>query len=233
MFSLANPLGGEQEVAASDTPANRFGSTLITLARAIERLHEILQHPAVRTAYGAAPDQGDASTPAASAPAGEDAAVPTAGPARTVAPAVVREPAPADGPSRGREPEPVVAPPALSPVPPPVGERARRSIPQDVKIAVSARDGGRCRQCGSTAQLHFDHVIPISRGGANTVANIQLLCGACNRAKGAKMKLAAGLGGRAAPRGGKMPARPMKVAHVARLPLRGTAGRHHPEVQAC
>ena len=71
----------------------------------------------------------------------------------------------------------------------PVGERARRSIPQDVKIAVSARDGGRCRQCGSTVQLHFDHVIPISRGGANTVANIQLLCGACNRAKGAKLKL--------------------------------------------
>jgi hypothetical protein len=156
-------------VAASDTPANRFGSTLITLARAIERLYEILQHPAVQTAYGAAPDQADASDPAASAPAGEDTAVP----------------------SRGLEPEPVIAPPALSPVPPPVGERARRSIPQDVKIAVSARDGGRCRQCGSTAQLHFDHVIPISRGGANTVANIQLLCGACNRAKGAKMKLAA------------------------------------------
>ena len=55
---------------------------------------------------------------------------------------------------------------------------------------MSARDGGRCRQCGSTNQLHFDHVIPISGGGANTVANIQLLCGACNRAKGAKLKLA-------------------------------------------
>jgi 5-methylcytosine-specific restriction endonuclease McrA len=74
------------------------------------------------------------------------------------------------------------------------GKGARRSIPQDVKIAVSARDGGRCRQCGSTVQLHFDHVIPISRGGANTVANIQLLCGACNRAKGAKLKLTAGCG---------------------------------------
>jgi hypothetical protein len=107
----------------------------------------------------------------------------------------------------------------LTPAPPPVGERARRSIPQDVKIAVSARDGGRCRQCGSTAQLHFDHVIPISRGGANTVANIQLLCGACNRAKGAKMKLTASRG-RAARRGGKLPARPMNVPHVARLPLR-------------
>jgi HNH endonuclease len=149
-------------VAASETPANPFGSTLIALARAIERLYEILQHPAVQTAYGTASDQVLESTPAAG---GE-------------------EPAPA-GPAGTGEP---VVPPAASPVPPPVGERARRSIPQDVKIAVSARDGGQCRQCGSTAQLHFDHVIPISRGGANTVANIQLLCGACNRAKGAKLK---------------------------------------------
>ncbi len=67
----------------------------------------------------------------------------------------------------------------------PVGERNTRSIPQDVKIAVAARDGGRCRQCGSTTDLHFDHVIAWSKGGANTVANIQLLCGPCNRRKGA------------------------------------------------
>ena len=67
----------------------------------------------------------------------------------------------------------------------PVGERNTRSIPQDVKIAVAARDGGRCRQCGSTTELHFDHVIPWSKGGANTVTNIQLLCGPCNRRKGA------------------------------------------------
>lgn len=72
-------------------------------------------------------------------------------------------------------------------IPEPVGERHRRSIPQDVKIAVSARDHGRCRQCGSTEQLHFDHVIPVSKGGANTVANIQLLCGPCNRTKGARL----------------------------------------------
>lgn len=142
-------------MAASETPANRFGSTLIILARALERLHEILQHPAVQTAYGAASEQASAGEPVAA----------------TADPAGPGEPAATAGP-----------------IPPPVGERAKRSIPQDVKIAVSARDRGRCRQCGSTQQLHFDHVIPISRGGANTVANIQLLCGACNRAKGAKLK---------------------------------------------
>jgi hypothetical protein len=67
----------------------------------------------------------------------------------------------------------------------PVGERNTRVIPQDVKIKVAARDGGRCRQCGSTEELHLDHVVPWSKGGANTVANIQLLCGPCNRRKGA------------------------------------------------
>lgn len=85
-----------------------------------------------------------------------------------------------------QESEPLAPDPPPAPeIPYPVGERIRRLIPQAVKIVVSVRDGGRCRQCGSTEQLHFDHVIPVSRGGANTVANIQLLCAACNRAKGA------------------------------------------------
>jgi hypothetical protein len=47
----------------------------------------------------------------------------------------------------------------------PRGERNTRAIPQDVKIAVAARDHGRCRQCGSMEDLHYDHVIPWSRGG--------------------------------------------------------------------
>ncbi len=66
-----------------------------------------------------------------------------------------------------------------------IGERNSRVIPQDVKIAVAARDKGRCVQCGSTEDLHYDHKIPWSRGGSNTVNNIQLLCGLCNRRKGA------------------------------------------------
>jgi len=77
-------------------------------------------------------------------------------------------------------------PPERRRIPEPVGERHKRRIPQDVKIAVSARDEGQCRQCGSTQNLHFDHIIPVSRGGANTVANIQLLCGPCNRTKAAR-----------------------------------------------
>jgi HNH endonuclease len=68
--------------------------------------------------------------------------------------------------------------------PPPTGERTSRTIPQDVRIAVAVRDGGKCRQCGSTEDLHFDHVIAWAKGGANTIKNVQLLCGPCNRKKG-------------------------------------------------
>jgi hypothetical protein len=82
--------------------------------------------------------------------------------------------------TRATPPVTYLPPPAA-----PLGQRNTRSIPQAVKIAVVTRDGGRCRQCGSADDLHFDHVIPWSKGGANTVANIQLLCGRCNRRKGA------------------------------------------------
>jgi|SRR5215218_815703 len=58
-----------------------------------------------------------------------------------------------------------------------------RYIPNDVKAEAMRRDGGRCRKCGSTKELHFDHIIPYSRGGTNDVGNIQVLCGRCNRRK--------------------------------------------------
>jgi len=58
-----------------------------------------------------------------------------------------------------------------------------RHIPQDVKNAVWQRDGGKCTQCGSTSYLEFDHIIPHTKGGANTIANVQLLCRNCNLKK--------------------------------------------------
>ena len=62
---------------------------------------------------------------------------------------------------------------------------SRTAITDDVKQFVFARDGGRCRQCGSTIDLQFDHVIPVALGGGSTADNLQLLCGPCNRCKGA------------------------------------------------
>ncbi|MEZ4502481.1 MAG: HNH endonuclease signature motif containing protein [Dehalococcoidia bacterium] len=59
-----------------------------------------------------------------------------------------------------------------------------RVIPSQVKLAVWRRDGGRCVMCGSSDNLHFDHVIPFSRGGSSLVSeNIQILCARHNLAK--------------------------------------------------
>ena len=53
----------------------------------------------------------------------------------------------------------------------------RRIIPTAVKLEVWRRDGGKCVVCGSSDELHFDHVVPFSRGGTSLVSeNIQLLC---------------------------------------------------------
>lgn len=44
----------------------------------------------------------------------------------------------------------------------------------------------RCLSCGSSSDLQPDHVVPISRGGRNSIDNIQPLCGKCNRKKHTK-----------------------------------------------
>jgi hypothetical protein len=62
---------------------------------------------------------------------------------------------------------------------------ARGLIPDDVKQLVFMRDGGKCRTCGSGNELQFDHVIPVALGGGDSPDNLQVLCGPCNRSKGA------------------------------------------------
>lgn len=61
-------------------------------------------------------------------------------------------------------------------------EQARTCIP-----LIVARDGYRCRYCGSmTATFVVDHIHPISRGGGNVLENLALACEPCNLSKGAK-----------------------------------------------
>lgn len=60
-----------------------------------------------------------------------------------------------------------------------------RHIPLHVRRAVVARDGGQCVGCGTTRNLHVDHVLPYSHGGAATLENLQLVCARSNLAKGA------------------------------------------------
>lgn len=52
-----------------------------------------------------------------------------------------------------------------------------RVIPTSVKLEVWRRDGGKCVKCSAKDNLHFDHIIPYSKGGTSMDAkNIQLLC---------------------------------------------------------
>lgn len=60
----------------------------------------------------------------------------------------------------------------------------RRAIPTHVKVEVWRRDNGRCVVCGATDELHFDHIVPFSKGGTSVrPENIQLLCARHNLAK--------------------------------------------------
>jgi hypothetical protein len=65
----------------------------------------------------------------------------------------------------------------------------RSPIPEDVKLVVWARDGGSCIRCGSRQDLHFDHIIPVAKGGGNSEANIQILCQSCNLTKSDKIAI--------------------------------------------
>ncbi|MCM4077743.1 HNH endonuclease [Paractinoplanes hotanensis] len=51
------------------------------------------------------------------------------------------------------------------------------------RAGVLARDGRRCAYCGRAAST-IDHVLPRSRGGANSWPNTVAACYACNQRKG-------------------------------------------------
>lgn len=64
-----------------------------------------------------------------------------------------------------------------------------RIIPSHVKLAVWKRDGGKCTTCGATDGLHFDHILPYSKGGTSLdERNIQLLCARHNLEKRANIQ---------------------------------------------
>ena len=47
--------------------------------------------------------------------------------------------------------------------------------------------GFKCAICGSANKIEADHIVPLSRGGKNTIDNIQPLCRSCNAKKSNKM----------------------------------------------
>jgi len=75
------------------------------------------------------------------------------------------------------------------------GKLKRVDIPIWVKNAIFLRDKGRCIKCSkdltglinSEAKLHYDHIVPLNKFGANDPTNIQLLCVDCNLQKSDKI----------------------------------------------
>jgi hypothetical protein len=63
----------------------------------------------------------------------------------------------------------------------------RRHIPHSVVSEVYRRDGAKCVICGSVENLQLDHIIPFSKGGADTAENLQVLCQKCNLKKSNKI----------------------------------------------
>lgn len=64
-----------------------------------------------------------------------------------------------------------------------------RSVKEGLKKRLVLREGGRCQDCGATAEgvgepLHAHHVVPQALGGSNTLDNLRLLCPDCHLGSG-------------------------------------------------
>ncbi len=70
--------------------------------------------------------------------------------------------------------------------------RNRLQIPKTIRKRVYERDGHQCVKCGAKEALTLDHIIPWSRGGEDTVENLQTMCQSCNSRKGNRMEVACG-----------------------------------------
>lgn len=71
--------------------------------------------------------------------------------------------------------------------------RRRTNIPKGLRKEVFMRDNYTCRHCGAKkgdkksngkkVTLEVDHIIPVAKGGNDTLDNLQTLCFDCNRNK--------------------------------------------------
>ena len=62
-----------------------------------------------------------------------------------------------------------------------------RTFSEKDRITMYHKQGGLCALCGKPfdiKEMHADHIIPWSRGGATDLNNGQMLCTQCNLSKG-------------------------------------------------
>jgi 5-methylcytosine-specific restriction endonuclease McrA len=65
----------------------------------------------------------------------------------------------------------------------------KRRFSKTARAVIWKHSGGMCEQpdCHATDNLTFDHIIPLSKGGANHSSNGQVLCLIHNQKKGANI----------------------------------------------
>lgn len=66
-----------------------------------------------------------------------------------------------------------------------------RSIPRSVMLKVVRHDGQICQICNQPVpdnEVHFNHIIPFSKGGPSTAENLRLVHDDCNWEKGKELK---------------------------------------------
>lgn len=71
----------------------------------------------------------------------------------------------------------------------------RRSV-RFSRFNIYARDGNRCQYCGrqfARVDLNLDHVVPRSQGGTSVWENVVCSCHRCNRLKGGRTPVQAGM----------------------------------------
>lgn len=76
----------------------------------------------------------------------------------------------------------------LPDISPPIIIHRRKTPTKGRRFDVFKRDGYTCRICRQPGgELEVDHIVPLAKGGANTMNNLQTVCRACNRSKGTKL----------------------------------------------
>lgn len=67
-------------------------------------------------------------------------------------------------------------------------QKTRSYLKPSLRFKILHRDQYRCQTCGASAasgaDLHVDHILPISKGGTNEESNLRALCFECNIGRG-------------------------------------------------
>ena len=68
----------------------------------------------------------------------------------------------------------------------------RSKMSDSLRYDILRRDGFKCQICGITASdganLHVDHIVPVSKGGKTEPSNLRTLCERCNMGKSDKIE---------------------------------------------